>query len=258
MGIKMAAKFGFHGIEPWGNELENYLKQPPAVLKKVLDESGVGISSIASGGEYFDTSALNATIENNAANAKFASHFGVTALKANLNRRLGPEDLSAGQREDPRTESERGRQAHAGARREVRVSPARLDDDGTEGRGRDDPGGDRPEARVRDARHVPRLGRRLRSCRVRCATTTPASRISISRTRCRSGVRGRDGRVRRRAKRKRRRWRKSSAFLQRPIAIYQRLGTGGVDFPALIAVLRERSMPAGSAWTSTTSTCRRA
>jgi sugar phosphate isomerase/epimerase len=93
-GIKVAAKFGFHGIEPWGNEMEAYLKQPPEVFKKVLDASGIGISSIASGGNYFDTARLKATIESNAANAKFASYFGVTALKANLNGRLGPEDLT--------------------------------------------------------------------------------------------------------------------------------------------------------------------
>jgi inosose dehydratase len=93
-GFKVAAKFGFHGVEPWGNELGTYLNQPPEVLKKVLDEAGVGISSIASGGEYFDTSRLKATLESNAANAKFASFFGVTALKANLSRRLGAESLS--------------------------------------------------------------------------------------------------------------------------------------------------------------------
>jgi len=94
-GIKMAAKFGFHGIEPWGNELQKYLAQPPEVFKKVLDESGVGISSIASGGEYFDPTKLQATLDNNGANAKFAAHFGVTALKANLGRRPGMENLSS-------------------------------------------------------------------------------------------------------------------------------------------------------------------
>ncbi len=93
-GLKVAAKFGFHGVEPWGNELQAYLNQPPAVFKKVLDEAGVGISSIASGGDYFDTARLKATIDSNAANAKFASYFGVTALKANLSRRLGTENLS--------------------------------------------------------------------------------------------------------------------------------------------------------------------
>ena len=91
----MAAKFGFHGIEPWGNELQKYLTQPPEVFKKVLDESGISISSVASGGEYFDTTKLQATLDSNGANAKFASYFGVTALKANLGRRPGPENLSS-------------------------------------------------------------------------------------------------------------------------------------------------------------------
>jgi inosose dehydratase len=95
MGIKMAATFGFHGIEPWGNELQKYLPQPPEVFKKVLDESRISISSVASGGEYFDTTKLQATLDSNGANAKFASYFGVTALKANLGRRPGPENLSS-------------------------------------------------------------------------------------------------------------------------------------------------------------------
>src|SRR5436190_8496817 len=94
-GIKMAARFGFHGIEPWANEIQNYLKQPPEVFKKVLDESGISISSIASTGEYFDTSKLQATLDSHGANAKFGAYFGIKALKANMGRRFGPEDLSA-------------------------------------------------------------------------------------------------------------------------------------------------------------------
>jgi inosose dehydratase len=93
-GIKMASRFGFHGIEPWGNEIQHYLSQPPEVFKKVLDESGISISSVASGGEYFDTSKLQATLESHSANAKFGSYFGIKALKANMGRRLGPEDLT--------------------------------------------------------------------------------------------------------------------------------------------------------------------
>ena len=77
-----------------GNELQLYLKQPPDVFKKVLDESGISISSIASGGDYFDTSKLQTTLDSNAANAKFGSYFGIKALKANLSRRLGPDDLT--------------------------------------------------------------------------------------------------------------------------------------------------------------------
>lgn len=94
-GIKVAARFGFHGIEPWGNELELYLKQPPEVFKKVLDEAGIGISSVASGGEYFDSSRLQVTLDSHGANAKFGAYFGIKALKANLSRRLGQEDLSS-------------------------------------------------------------------------------------------------------------------------------------------------------------------
>lgn len=94
-GIKMASRFGFHGVEPWGNEMQTYFAQPPEVFKRVLDESGIGISSIASGGEYFDASKLQATLDSNGAHAKFASYFGVTALKANLGPRLGAENLSS-------------------------------------------------------------------------------------------------------------------------------------------------------------------
>lgn len=93
-GIKMAARFGFHGIEPWGNEIQDYLRQPPEVFKKVLDEAGISISSVASGGEYFDASKLQATLDSHGANAKFGAYFGIKALKANMGRRLGPEDLT--------------------------------------------------------------------------------------------------------------------------------------------------------------------
>ncbi len=94
-GIKVAARFGFHGIEPWGNELQAYLSQPPEVFKRLLDASGISISSVASGGEYLDTTKLPATLESHRTNAKFASHFGCKALKANLGRRPGTENLSA-------------------------------------------------------------------------------------------------------------------------------------------------------------------
>ena len=94
-GFKTAARFGFHAVEPWANQMSKYLEQPPEVYKKLLDEAGITISSIASGGEYFDTSKLQATLDDHARNAKFGSYFGIKALKANLNNRLGPENLSA-------------------------------------------------------------------------------------------------------------------------------------------------------------------
>src|SRR5262245_54003428 len=87
-GIKIAAKFGFHGLEPFAEDIKQYLSQPPEVFKKVLDASGLSISTVGSGGQYFDPAKLQATLDNNAANAKFAAYFGCKALKANLNSRL--------------------------------------------------------------------------------------------------------------------------------------------------------------------------
>ena len=51
---------------------------------------------MASGGEYFDSSKLQATLDSHSANAKFGAYFGIKALKANLSRRLGQEDLDSG------------------------------------------------------------------------------------------------------------------------------------------------------------------
>jgi inosose dehydratase len=94
-GIKIAARFGFHGLEPFAEDMPQYLKQPPEVFKRVLDEAGISISTIGSGGQYFDRVKLPATIENNAANAKFAAAMGCKVLKANMNARPGPETLTS-------------------------------------------------------------------------------------------------------------------------------------------------------------------
>lgn len=239
MGIKMAAKFGFHGIEPWGNELENYLKQPPAVLKKVLDESGVGISSIASGGEYFDTARVNATIENNAANAKFASHFGVTALKANLNRRLGPEDLSAAN---------------------VKILARNLNEVGKR----------TLEHGVKFAFHPHAWTMMERKAEVEMILeATDPTLVFVTLDTCHASVGGFDPVAFARdhyariahfhfkdtlpvwsagkgwkgpapSKEEEAAMAKKLGLPATPDAIYQRLGTGGVDFPALIRILRER------------------
>ena len=69
----------------------------------------IGISSVASGGEYFDASKLQTTLDSNAANAKFGAYFGIKALKANLGRRLGPGGPQPGERQDSRAQSQRSR-----------------------------------------------------------------------------------------------------------------------------------------------------
>lgn len=94
-GIKIAAQYGYHGLEPFQDDMPQYLKQPPEVFKKVLDASGLALCTIGSGGQYLDPAGIQATIENNAARAKYIAHFGCKHLKVNLSRRVGPENLSA-------------------------------------------------------------------------------------------------------------------------------------------------------------------
>jgi len=93
-GIKMAAQYGYHGLEPFQDDMPQYLKQPPAVFKKLLDDAGIALCTIGSGGQYLDPARLQETIDNNAARAKFISHFGCKHLKVNLSSRVGPENLS--------------------------------------------------------------------------------------------------------------------------------------------------------------------
>ena len=41
MGIKMAARFGFHGLEPFAEDIKQYLSQPPEVFKNPDFERGL-------------------------------------------------------------------------------------------------------------------------------------------------------------------------------------------------------------------------
>ena len=94
-GIKIAAQYGYHGLEPFQDDMPQYLKQPPEVFKKVMDASGLALCTIGSGGQYLDPKGFQDTLLNNFERAKYISHFGCKHLKVNLSRRLGPENLSA-------------------------------------------------------------------------------------------------------------------------------------------------------------------
>lgn len=93
-GIKMAARYGYHGLEPFQDDMPQYLEQPPEEFKKVLDASGLALCTIGSGGQYLDPRGIQETIESNAARARYISDFGCTHLKVNLSRRVGAENLS--------------------------------------------------------------------------------------------------------------------------------------------------------------------
>ena len=93
-GIKMAARYGYQGLEPFQDDMPQYLKQPPEAFKKILDESGLALCTVGSGGEYLDSARIRETIDSNAARARYVAYFGCKHLKVNLSRRLGPENLS--------------------------------------------------------------------------------------------------------------------------------------------------------------------
>jgi inosose dehydratase len=93
-GIKMAARYGYHGLEPFQDDMPQYLGQPPEKFKKVLDAAGLALCTIGSGGQYLDPAGLQETIESNAARARYISYFGCRHLKVNLSRRVGAENLS--------------------------------------------------------------------------------------------------------------------------------------------------------------------
>jgi inosose dehydratase len=94
-GIKMTAQYGYHGLEPFQEDVAKYLDRPPQELKKILDAAGLALCTIGSGGQYLDPARLPQTIESNGARARYISYFGCTHLKVNLSRRVSAENLSA-------------------------------------------------------------------------------------------------------------------------------------------------------------------
>src|SRR5262249_48753686 len=92
-GIKMAAQYGYHGLEPFQDDMPQYLVKPPEEFKRLLDASGLALCTIGSGGQYLDQARIQQTIESNAARARYIAHFGCKHLKINLSKRIGPENL---------------------------------------------------------------------------------------------------------------------------------------------------------------------
>jgi len=52
-GIRMTARYGYHGLEPFQEDIAKYLDKPPEELKKVLDASGLALATVGSGGQYW-------------------------------------------------------------------------------------------------------------------------------------------------------------------------------------------------------------
>src|SRR5262245_51149946 len=53
-GVKMTAQYGYHGLEPFQEDIAKYLDKPPEALKQVLAASGLDLCTVGSGGQYLD------------------------------------------------------------------------------------------------------------------------------------------------------------------------------------------------------------
>src|SRR5215213_4587100 len=94
-GIKMTAQYGYHGIEPFQDDMPQYLTQPPDVFKKLLDAAGIALCTVGSGGQYLDAARFKDTLQGNSERAQYVAYFGCKHLKVNLSQRVGPENLTA-------------------------------------------------------------------------------------------------------------------------------------------------------------------
>ena len=91
-GIKETARLGLDGIEPFRNHVMKYLDNPLA-FKKLLDDAGIGMVSCSNGGpgmssNFIDPEKAVQTIADYSAFAKnFMARVGCTAFKFNMGSR---------------------------------------------------------------------------------------------------------------------------------------------------------------------------
>ncbi len=162
-GIKMAAQYGYHGLEPFQDDMPQYLKQPPEVFKKLLDDAGIALCTVGSGGQYLDAARVQETIESNAARAKLHRALRLQAPEGEPEPARRPREPERREREDPRAQPERSREADDGCGHQVRLPSARVDARRAAARARHGDGADRSEVRLSGARHGTRHARRHRS-----------------------------------------------------------------------------------------------
>jgi inosose dehydratase len=86
-GIKITARYGYQGLEPFREDVAKYLDKPPEEFKRVLDASNIALVSISGGGDYLDPAKVPQTTARDAAQARYISHFGCKHLKVNLGQR---------------------------------------------------------------------------------------------------------------------------------------------------------------------------
>ena len=166
-GIKMAARYGYHGLEPFEDDMPRYLEQPPEVFKHVLDASGLALCTIGSGGQYLEPGPDRGDDEEQCRPAPDTSRISAARhLKVNLSKRVSEGNLTAADgRSLARNLNEVGkRTADDGIRFAFHPHAWTLVEAPAGARHGD--GDDRSQARVSRARHRPRDVGRHRS--VKC------------------------------------------------------------------------------------------
>ena len=90
--ITMAAKYGFHGVEPFRNHVMKYVGDPQA-LKAKFDEAGISMATCSNGGpgmmtDFIDPDNTAQTIDDHVAFARdFLTVFDCKHFKFNMGRR---------------------------------------------------------------------------------------------------------------------------------------------------------------------------
>ena len=91
-GIRTTARFGFHGIEPFRQHMLRYLDKPQD-LKRLFDVAGLALVTCSNGGKgmtvnFIDPAETRQCIEDHERFARdFIAHFGCRHFKINLGRR---------------------------------------------------------------------------------------------------------------------------------------------------------------------------
>jgi sugar phosphate isomerase/epimerase len=90
-GIKTTARYGFHGIEPFRQHVVKYLDKP-LELKKQLEAAGISLVTCSNGGgmtvDFVDPARRAETVEHHVKLARdFIVHFACKHFKINLGRR---------------------------------------------------------------------------------------------------------------------------------------------------------------------------
>ena len=219
-GIKMAAQYGYHGLEPFEDDMPQYLKQPPEVFKKLLDDAGIALCTVGSGGQYLDRRARPGDHREQRGAREIRRVLRLQAPQGESEPARRPGEPERRKRKDPRAQPERSREADDGCGHQVRVPSARVDARRAPARARHGDGADRSRSTCFSC-STPDTPRSAASIPSRCCATTIPRVASIHLKDAEAKYSTARG------------WRgpAPSEEEHKPVNLYKRLGSGGVDFP---------------------------